>query len=327
MNARPDFNGGRRLNAKIWDGAITEPGLYLGVPEDTYHSDPCPEPSLSSHVAKIALKRSVRHAQVAHPRFIDEDLVAEQADDEAEEDDNRTPARHLLIGQAAHSLMLGRGAAVVECKVKAFRSKDAKAQRRLILDAGGIPLKTADFRTAVRMAKIASPIWRAQFGGEFIPEVMLAWQERGLWRRGLMDGVSPDLRVMGDYKTCGQPCPPPVAAKFVNSNGYPFQEAFYKRGGDALDPAGCGRRRFFFMMQEVEYPHAISIVETNEANRTLAEEQVEAACNIWDRAMMTGAWPAYSLEPYIAAPAPWDLTSWEERAMSDETINPMEFAQ
>ncbi|WP_431490923.1 hypothetical protein [Paraburkholderia fungorum] len=56
----------------------------------------------------------------------------------------------------------------------------------------------------------------------------------------------------------------------------------------------------------------------------LADEQVEAACNIWDRALVTGEWPSYPLEAYTATPKSWDLTSWEERAMTDDTLNPME---
>jgi hypothetical protein len=320
MLADAPTRGARTFQAKIWSGVVEGPGLYLGTPEAIYHADPCPEPSLSSHIAKIALKRSVRHAQVKHPRF------AEPVLDDADEDDDEkpTPAAHLLIGAAAHSLTLGAGAPVVEVKVKKFTTKDARRTRRLILDSGGIPLKTKHYRIAQNMARIARPVLIDRLGGEFVPEAMIVWQERGQWRRGLVDASRADLRHAIDYKTSGRPCPPEIAARFANSNGYPFQEGFYRRGFDALDPAGRGRRKFEFMFQEVEEPHAISFVECNEANRSLADEQVEAACNIWDRAMITGEWPAYSLEAYSAAPAPWDLTTWEERAMTDNTLNPME---
>lgn len=321
MNTPFNHSGGAPFQASIWSGQVTGPGLYLGVPEKIYHSDPCPAPSLSSHVAKIALKRSVRHAQVAHPRF-SEDLEEEFEDED--DDAPPAPARHLLIGSGAHSLMLQAGAPVVECKVKAFRKQADKDHRDLIIRNGGIPLRTKDYRVAKRMAEIARPVFMKELGGEFIPEAMLIWRERGMWRRGLIDGVAPNLRAAGDYKTSGRPCPPEVAARFVNANGYPFQERFYTRGFDALDPSGVGRRRFFFLFQEVEYPHAMSIVETDEGNRSLADEQVDAACNIWDRALVTGEWPAYSLEPYIASPKSWDLSDWEARAMVDDTLNPIE---
>lgn len=309
------------FQASIWSGQVTGPGLYLGVPEKIYHADPAPAPSLSSHVAKIALKRSADHAKAAHPRLADP--IEDEEDDEDEAP--KTPAAFLLIGQAAHSLMLGAGAPVVEIPVKAFRTKEAKERRALVLAHGGIPLKSAHYRAAKRMAEIARPVFREEMGGEFIPEAMLVWQsKRGMWRRGLVDGCAPNLRTAGDYKTSGRPCPPAVAAQFVNANGYPFQERFYNRGFDALDPDGEGRRRFFFMFQEVEYPHAISIVETDEANRSLADEQVAAACNIWDRALVTGEWPSYPRTPHIATPKGWDLTEWEQRAMTDESLNPME---
>lgn len=319
MNA--PLHAPRGFQASIWSGQVTGPGLYLGVPEKVYHSDPCPAPSLSSHVAQIALKRSLLHAKQAHPKLAD---VADQEEDEFD-DAPPAPARHLLIGQAAHALMLGAGAPVVECKVRAFRSNAEKANRDMILDNGGIPLRTKDYRVAKRMAEIARPVFRELLGGEFIPEAMLVWQERGgLWRRGLVDGVSPDMRRIADYKTSGRPCPPEAAAQFVNANGYPFQERFYTRGFDHLDPSGLGKRHFFFLFQEVEEPHAMSVVETNEAHRSLADEKVEAACNLWDRALVTGDWPGYPLTPYTASPKAWDLQSWEERMMTDADLNPME---
>ncbi len=311
------------MKARIWSGAFEGAGLYLGVPEAIYHADPCPEPSLSSHVAKTALKFSARHAQEEHPRLRP---PAPQPVDDEDDDETPAPARHLLIGQAAHSLVLGAGAPVVEMKVRNFKTKDAREARKALLAAGSIPLKTKDYRIAQHMAEIARPLFKARLGGEFIPEAMLAWQERGLWRRGLVDGCSPDMRVAGDYKTSGRRCPPAVAAQFVNANGYPFQERFYNRGFDCLDRSGIGRRKFFFMFQEVLEPHAVCFVETDEANRSLADENVAAACNIWDRAMLTGKWPAYSLEPYTATPKPWELQDWEARAMVDETLNPMEAA-
>ncbi|WP_431490924.1 hypothetical protein [Paraburkholderia fungorum] len=222
--------------AKIWNGKFDGAGLYLGVPEQIYHADPFPAPALSSHIARIALNRSARHAQIAHPHFV------EPVDDEADEDDDDkpAPAAHLLIGAGAHSFVLGAGAPVVEIKVKKFTTKDAREERRAVLRDGGIPLKSKHFRIAQRMAEVARPILLDRLDGEFVPEAMLAWSERGIWRRGLVDAARSDLRKAVDYKTSGQPCPPRRAAQFVNSNGYPFQEGFYRRGFNALDPAGIG---------------------------------------------------------------------------------------
>lgn len=310
--------------ARIWDGSITAPGVYLGVPETRYHEDPCPEPSLSSHVARIALKRSARHAQVAHPRFIDPEIEAELAEAEDEDEAPKAPARHLLIGQAAHTFTLGAGAPVVDCKVRKFTTKDGKARRDLVLDNGGIPLRTQDYNVARRMALIARPFLRDLLGGEFVPEAMLAWQERGIWRRGLIDAARPDFRKIADYKTIGIECPPSALGRIMASRDLAFQDRFYVRGLDRLDPEGQGRRRFFFVFQEVEYPHAIAVGENSEAARTLADERVEGACNIWDRAISTREWPAYDTHPVQASPKPWDLQEWEERAMSDEALNPME---
>lgn len=318
----------------VWEGHVTGAGVYLGVKEAVYHADPCPEPSLSSHVAKIALARSVRHAQLAHPRFPEPILPntarAYRADQEAarlargEEEKPVMPARHLRIGTAAHTLTLGAGAPAVDCKVDNFKTKDAQTRRDLVLRNGGVPLTTEDYWIAKDMAAVAKPFITDYLGGYFVPEAMIAWSEGGFWRRGLVDILRPDLAVAGDLKTSALELPPDAAARLVAQRNNTFQERFQTRGYDLIDPANVGRRRFYFFVQEVDYPHEITVVESDEALKTKADEQVAGACALWDRAMRTGIWPGYAKEPVFASPTPWQLKEWEERAMNDETLNPVE---
>jgi hypothetical protein len=307
MNAQPQFR------AAIWSGAITGPGLYLGVPEDVYHSDPCPAPALSSSIGKVALVRSLAHAKAKHPRL----SVVESDEDEAEE--KYVAARE--IGKAAHAFAFGVGAEVVEIEAKAFTTKAAREERDAAMARGAIPLKTKDFRRAKRMAEIARPVIADLLGGSKVAEAMLAWEEGGFWRRGLIDRMTPDARVIVDFKTTARSAAPPEAEALLYSCNYHFQEAFYRRGLDILDPLGAGRRRFFFVVQEQEPPFEICVPEVSEAGRSLADEQVEMACAIWDRAMATGEFPGYPRKPFSASPAPWLLSRWENRVMTDETLN------
>jgi len=324
----------RHIISKIWADVFSGPGVYLGVDEKIYHSDPLPSPSLSSHVAKIALNRSVRHAQLAHPRFPEPvrpntaaayRLERVQAEAEAGKDESPPmPARHLRLGQAAHSLTLGAGAPVVDCKVDKFLTKEAKARRDLVLRNGGIPLNTEDYWIAKDMAAVAKPFITEYMGGYFLPEVMLAWDRNGCWRRALVDILRPDLRAAGDYKTSAMELPPAAAARLVATRNNTFQERFQTAGYDALDPDGIGRRDYFFFVQEVDYPHEITVVESSEALRTKADEQVAGACALWDRAMKSGVFPGYPKEPVYATPTSWQLLEWEERNATDETLNPDE---
>lgn len=305
------------MKATIWNGAVDGPGLYLGTPEDAYHADPCPAPSLSNSIAKVALSRSLEHAKAKHPR------LSQPWDDEEEE----KYVEAQMIGSAAHSLAFGIGKPVVEFHLKKWTKKQDQDDRKASIEAGEIPLRSKSFRIAHAMADRARPEIARLVDGSLVAEAMLVWQERGgLWRRGLIDRMRGDARVIVDYKTTARIAGPGEASAALYKSGFHMQEAFYKRGLDVLDPEGMGRRKFWFLYQEQEPPFAVCAIETDEAGRTWADEQVEAACNLWDRALVTDTWPGYPFGPHVATPKSYDLTSWADRAASDETLNPMEFA-
>jgi hypothetical protein len=308
------------MRASIWEGGVDGPGLYLGVPAAIYHADPCPDPSLSSSIARVVINRSLAKAKAMHPR------LAEPLGEDDEEAETRQPTRAMDIGSAAHSLAFGFGSEVVPLPYANWRTKQAKADRQTVRDGGEIPLKVEDYKIAKAMADRARPVISDLLGGSLVAEAMVCWQERGFWRRGLIDRMSADARVIIDLKTTGLVASPVEASRAVYASGHHFQEAFYRRGLDAIDPEGRGRRRFCFLYQEQEPPFELALVEIDEAGRSLGDEQIEAACNLWDRALATDHWPGYPFGPHIASPPPWMLTSWALRAETDETLNAPEFA-
>jgi endonuclease/exonuclease/phosphatase family metal-dependent hydrolase len=81
---------------------ISKPGIYRDFPTAAYFADPCPEPSFTQSLAKILIEQSPLHAYQAHPR-----LNVPAADEDADEAEKYSKAK--AIGNAAHSLMLGRG--------------------------------------------------------------------------------------------------------------------------------------------------------------------------------------------------------------------------
>ena len=53
-----------------WGGVMClSEGIHLGVPEATYHADPCIEPSASSGILRLLMDRTPMHAHAAHPRL------------------------------------------------------------------------------------------------------------------------------------------------------------------------------------------------------------------------------------------------------------------
>lgn len=309
------------MKATIWTPGqdVTEPGVYLGVPMDDYRRDPCPAPSLNRTIAHTALFKSLEHAQALHPKLNPDAAEDEGAEDE---DEPKKITRAMDIGSAAHSLAFGVGAAVAVIHEKNWRTKAAKEARDAAREIGEIPLLAKEFKKAKAMADRAGPIITALLDGSVVAEAMVVWQnERGLWRRILIDRARADFRVVIDYKTTNLEIAPAEARRLVYTSGAYFQEAFYRPGLDTLDPEGAGRRRFCFLYQEQASPFTVTLVETDEAGRTLGEEQVTAACNLWDRALVTGEWPGHALGPHISSPPPWLIESWARRAEHDETLN------
>lgn len=309
------------MKASIWTGAVDGPGLYLGVDMATYRADPCPVPSLNASVAWECLKRSLAHGAAKHPK------VTPTEPDEDDEESSAT--RAMDIGSAAHALAFGVGAEIAMVHAPNWKKKCDQEAKKAAWAAGEIPLLPKEYRKAKAMADIARPVINDKLEGSLVSEAMLVWQdEQGFWYRGLIDRMRADARVIIDYKTTAQLASPEEAKRHVYTSKSYFQEGFYRRGLDVLDPEGVGRRRFWFLYQEQDPPHLPCLIETSEAGRTLADEQVEAAVNLWKRGLVTQEWPGWPLGPHSASPPPWMLSQWEDRMMFDETLNPppeMEF--
>ena len=297
-----------------WEGVVTEPGIYLGTPEERYHEDPCPEPSLSASVAKIAYGKCLSKAKAAHPRLRDPDYPEDEV---AEEQAN--PPWYRDVGSAVHSLVLMAGQEVVEVKAKDWRSGPAKELRAALRLERKTPLLTKHYDRAFRMAARLRPALQNIMGSDFAAEAMACSKsEFGWWTRSLLDASSTDLRQIVDLKCTALDVNPHDAARTVSRNGNQFQSQFYIRNLDQLDPGGMGRRRFNFVFQEFQYPHEIAIVHPDPALASLGDEQVERALRLWDQAMKTGRWPGYPIESQPVAPENWLRREHEDRIIEDE---------
>src|SRR5580765_7570078 len=156
---------------------IDKPGIYRGISEADYRADPCPSPSLTQSLCKILIERSPKHAWTECPR-LNPNL---EADDDTKFD----------IGNVAHRLILGRGKDVEPVDFPDWRTKAAQAARELAAAHGQIAVLRNQFDQAADMAEAA---W-SQFtnheernvftGGS--AEVMIVWQEDGIWFRCLID--------------------------------------------------------------------------------------------------------------------------------------------
>lgn len=263
---------------------ITEPGLYDNIAAADYHADPAPSPSLSNSIAQILLDQSPHHAWTAHPRL-----------------NNRHPgedsSKRLDLGSVAHALLLGKGRGIAIIDADSYRTKDAQKQRDEARAAGKTPILAADYDRASAMMMIArdeiaacKEIGRAFFSPAARFEPVILWREGECWARAMLDFT--DAALVLDYKSVTNASPDYVT-RHLYQQGYHIQRGWYLRALDAIDPGGRGRRRFVFLFQEIEPPHACTFMELDGAGAAMGERSCEQAVALWQECMSTDRWPSY----------------------------------
>jgi hypothetical protein len=302
---------------------ITRPGIYQ-MPAPDYFADPCPAPSLNQSLAKVLLYQSPLHAFHEHPR-----LCPPEADDE-EEKYNKTKA----IGNAAHSLLIGRGKdiAIAPAEFANWQKKDAQTFKAKAIEDGKEPIIAAHYERAVVLVQntrrsLAAVGWGDAFEPERgFGEVVLAWQEDGLWLRCMIDWLTLDFRVVYDLKSTAASAAPQAIPNKMCDDGWDVQAAMIERGLDVLDPENAGRRRFRFVAQENYAPFAMTPCEIPESSLTLGRRKLAAAIQIWRGCYERKVWPGYPLEPTLPQYPNYAETRWLEREMALADAGLIDFA-
>lgn len=298
---------------------ITVPGIYLDIAAAAYHDDPCPAPSFTQSIGKIILDSSPAHARLAHPK-----LCPPVADDD---DEPEKYTASTVIGEAAHALLIGRGKTIVVGDFDSWRSGDAKKVRAEALAAGKVAILPHHMARAYAMVEVArgqldAAGYFAAFHTGFnadphgAGEVVLAWQDDGLWCRTMIDWLATDRREVFDYKSSGLSCAPHAVEDRPSVMGWDIQAAMHERGLDALDPANAGRRKHFYIPQENFEPYALTVVEISEADLTLGRKKLAMAFSVWSACMSAGHWPMYPAETVLSRPRGHTETKWLEREVA-----------
>lgn len=287
---------------------ITKPGIYRDISEADYRADPCPTPSLTQSLCKILIERSPRHAWTACPRLNPQF----EYDDDTKFD----------LGNIAHRIVLGRGKEIEPIDFADWRTSAAKLKREEAADAGKIAVLMKDFERAADMAAAARrQLDRHQDRNAFTNgagEVMIAWEEDGIWFRSLIDWLHDDLRTVDDYKSTGMSVAPHLLGIRAEAAGWHVQAAFIERGLDRLDAAGAGRRLYRFIAQETDKPHALSVMHMNEHWLAMGRKKVEAGISMWRAAIATNQWRDYGRHAIVPEYPGFKEKQWLERELSGE---------
>lgn len=289
---------------------ISEPGIYYDMAAADYFADCCPAPSLTQSIAKILIERSPLHAWHAHPRL---------NPDYRPDDDTKFD-----VGNIAHKLLIGRGKELVILDFDDWRTKAAKEAREAAAADGKLAVLGKKFMVAQKMVSAAiDGLDAAGCHEAFAPEtgkgeVVIAWQEDGLWYRSMIDWMVDGSPVLYDLKTTGMSAAPHCLDRMMASAGWDIQAAFQERGLDAINPDGAGRRKFRFVALEDEPPYALTVSELPESAMTMGRKKVEHAIRLWRECMGTNRFPAYP--PGIMFPQypGWAETQWLDREVAED---------
>ncbi len=287
---------------------IEKPGIYPNISEADYRADPCPTPSLTQSLCKILVERSPKHAWTECPRL----NPNYQADNDTKFD----------IGNVAHRLILGRGKEIEVVQFDDWRKKAAQDAREEAATLGKIAVLQHQFEQATEMVAAAwSQLERHQDRDAFTngkAEVMIAWQEDGIWFRSLIDWLHDDLRTIDDYKTSGKSMAPHMIGGGAEAAGWHIQAAFIEKGLDALDAAGAGRRLFRFIAQETDKPNALTVMHMDEYWMTMGRKKVASGLARWRFAIERDDWFGYPDHAVTPEYPGFKEKQWLERELNGE---------
>lgn len=301
---------------------VKEPGLYR-LTEAEYHSDPCPEPSLSRSIAQVLIEQSPRHAWTAHPR-----LNPDWQPDEA--------SRRADIGSACHAKLLDQKVEIAVIDADEYRTTLAKVARDNARERGAIPLLMPDAvrvdaiirRAREELATNDHPAIRDLVDpgveGVSFNEISACWRDRmgDRWCRSRMDrlAITPGRVTIIDYKTTEMSAAPADVKRAIFNNAYHLQDGFYRRGLRHLIPEIDQHEvtlDFLFIVQEQRAPHAVTVARIDAAGRIIGEKMASVGVRMWDRAVRENTWPGYPTNTVVAEMPAYVETQWCAREIED----------
>lgn len=252
------------------------PGLHYGIPAKAYHADCCPEPSLSSGIARLILAESMEHAHLAHPRL-------------GGADKNKTDA--MGLGQLVHSLMDDNPEKDwVLGPFDSYKTGEARAWRDRIALSGKTPALDRDLAEA-------RPIADALTAKTILPkcksEVTAIWQEKGdVWCRARYDKLALGTQSADfwDWKTSSNDLSDRGIIRSIAKYGYHIQIAFYLRGLMACTGMTLDASNATLVFVATKAPYTVRRVRLTETFLTEGMRKAVEAIDKWDTAMRTCHW-------------------------------------
>jgi len=231
--------------------------------------------------------------------------------------DNPPPPKPAYtFGHAAHKLVLGEGAEILEVDAPDWRSKEAREARAQACN-GVAPMLTKELDVARNMAALvkthplAGPLFARGHAEKSIyhtdPKTGVQLRARADWLT-IWDFGDGERNVIVDYKTSDTANPNQLGRKFYNF-GYYMQAAWYldavKAVLKARDPV------FLFVVQEKDPPHLVTVIEYDAEAICEGRRRNREAIDIYVRCVADNVWPGYGDTIHPMSLPPWALDDEE----------------
>lgn len=290
---------------------ITEPGLYAGVPIDVYHGpNLCDGPSISSSGLRRIFSESPAHYWSESP--YNPDRV------------ERSEPAHLVLGRAAHHLLLGEDDFSTLFIVRPEEIGGEKWQGNRTVCKKWLAEQRAEGRTVLTPDQIdvirgmarslaAHPLIDAGILNGAIEHTMV-WRDKetGIWKKARPDATPNDSGDFADLKTTTS-VQREAIERTIADFGYHAQGALICEGYHTL--TGNTASTFTLVFAEKAPPFCVRVVTLKDDDLARGERQNAAATKLFAGCMASGEWPGpgdNNDAEYVSLPP------WEQKKIDDK---------
>ena len=280
-----------------------EPGLYPGIPENTYHRW---QGAVSQSTLKVVRKLTCMHAN----------------DDLANPPDQ---TQYQSLGEAMHLALLEpeKFESRIACGLAIDRRSNANKVKHAEFEeqnAGKLILKSADFDAVfAAVEKIKGNDLVMELLAMQMKEVSVVWvdDETQVKCKGRFDafGKFRQWTAIADVKSTAADLSDDSLEREIGNWGYDVQAGFYLDGANALAEAD---RRFFMIFVEKKRPFDCRVIEPSQTALFEGRWKYRKALKQWARCLKTGVYPGWPQSITSLGLKPWDCVA-EREADREET--------
>lgn len=294
---------------------ITENCLIDNMPEDVYHADPCPEPSLSSGMAQALIEKTEEEAMLENQR-LNPDYEPRQSD-------------AMDFGNIAHQMILLGEECFEVAPYDSWRKNDAKAAREDIKSRGLIALNESTKSIVDDVLKMRDSLRRQLDDHRDFPGLMadgageqsgFAKDSSGIWHRARFDWLDekfPDVIV--DYKTTGIGFEQWEKGQLWAEGKY-MQNPHYRNVLDLIRGKNAPPSKFIWVVQQVKKPYHVRVFEIDDGYMSMVEARYNLAKLKFAHCLKTGKWRGQPPHTYHSFPPPWVESRWEIDQLNQDAL-------